>query len=173
LLTWISDAGSTPAASTIKLFAIDVLRDPRTVQFTSVSQTSLSFHGTYTPDAGGLLHFGVFELDLDAGELRKAGSRIRVQKQPFEILRILVQRPGEVVTREELRTEIWSADTFVDFDNSLNTSINKLRDVLGDTSSSPRFIETIPRSYRFIAPVRGRELPAPPLRPESGSEARS
>jgi DNA-binding winged helix-turn-helix (wHTH) protein/predicted Zn-dependent protease len=110
-----------------------------------------------------VLHFGVFELDLDAGELRKAGSRLRVQKQPFEILRILVQRPGEIVTREELRTEVWSADTFVDFDNSLNTSINKLRDVLGDTSSSPRFIETIPRrGYRFIAPVRGRELPAPP-----------
>ena len=110
-----------------------------------------------------VLHFGVFELDLEAGELRKAGSRLRVQKQPFEILRILVQRPGEIITREELRTEIWSADTFVDFDNSLNTSINKLRDVLGDTSSSPRFIETIPRrGYRFIAPVTGKELPSPP-----------
>jgi eukaryotic-like serine/threonine-protein kinase len=110
-----------------------------------------------------VLHFGVFELDLAAGELRKAGSRLRVQKQPFEILRILVQRPGEIITREELRTEIWSADTFVDFDNSLNTSINKLRDVLGDTSSSPRFIETVPRrGYRFIAPVTGKELPAPP-----------
>ncbi len=109
-----------------------------------------------------VLHFGVFELDLAAGELRKAGSHLRVQKQPFEILRILVQRPGEIITREELRAEIWSADTFVDFDNSLNTSINKLRDVLGDTSSSPRFIETVPRrGYRFIAPVTGRELAAP------------
>ena len=101
-----------------------------------------------------VLRFGVFELDLEAGELRKAGGRLRLQKQPFEILRILVQRPAEIVTREELRAEIWSADTFVDFDNSLNTSINKLRDVLGDTSSSPRFIETVPRrGYRFIAPV--------------------
>ena len=110
-----------------------------------------------------VLRFGVFELDLEAGELRKAGARLRVQKQPFEILRVLVQRPGEIITREELRAEIWSADTFVDFDNSLNTSINKLRDVLGDTSSSPRFIETIPRrGYRFIAPVTGKELPSPP-----------
>jgi DNA-binding winged helix-turn-helix (wHTH) protein/Flp pilus assembly protein TadD len=111
-----------------------------------------------------VLRFGVFELDLEAGELRKAGARLRVQKQPFEILRVLVQRPGEIVTRDELRAEIWSADTFVDFDNSLNTSINKLRDVLGDTSSSPRFIETVPRrGYRFIAPVTGNEpLASPP-----------
>ena len=116
-----------------------------------------------------VLRFGVFELDLEAGELRKAGARLRVQKQPFEILRVLVQRPGEIVTREELRAEIWSADTFVDFDNSLNTSINKLRDVLGDTSSSPRFIETVPRrGYRFIAPVghsdvsRPVAVPSPP-----------
>jgi eukaryotic-like serine/threonine-protein kinase len=112
-----------------------------------------------------VLRFGVFELDLEAGELRKAGGRLRLQKQPFEILRILVQRPAEIVTREELRAEIWSADTFVDFDNSLNTSINKLRDVLGDTSSSPRFIETVPRrGYRFIAPVTSngaQEAPAP------------
>ncbi len=112
-----------------------------------------------------VLRFGVFELDLEAGELRKAGARLRLQKQPFEILRVLVQRPAEIVTRDELRTEIWSADTFVDFDNSLNTSINKLRDVLGDTSSSPRFIETVPRrGYRFIAPVTSngpQEAPAP------------
>ncbi len=110
-----------------------------------------------------VLRFGVFELDLEAGELRKAGARLRVQKQPLEILRLLVQRPGEIVSREELRAEIWSADTFVDFDNSLNTSINKLRDVLGDTSSSPRFIETVPRrGYRFIAPVTSNELLASP-----------
>jgi DNA-binding winged helix-turn-helix (wHTH) protein/tetratricopeptide (TPR) repeat protein len=112
-----------------------------------------------------VLRFGVFELDLEAGELRKAGARLRLQKQPFQILQVLVQRPAEIVTRDELRTEIWSADTFIDFDNSLNTSINKLRDVLGDTSSSPRFIETVPRrGYRFIAPVTSnghREAPAP------------
>jgi eukaryotic-like serine/threonine-protein kinase len=115
-----------------------------------------------------VLRFGVFELDLEAGELRKAGARLRLQKQPFQILRTLVQRPAEIVTRDELRTEIWSADTFVDFDNSLNTSINKLRDVLGDTSSSPRFIETVPRrGYRFIAPVtsNGHQEAAAPVPP--------
>ncbi len=116
-----------------------------------------------------VLRFGVFELDLEAGELRKSGARLRLQKQPFQILRALVRRPDEIVTRDELRSEIWSADTFVDFDNSLNTSINKLRDVLGDTSSNPRFIETIPRrGYRFIAPVTGnghQQAPAPPPPP--------
>lgn len=101
-----------------------------------------------------VLRFGIFELDLDAGELRRAGVRIRVQKQPLQILSALLENPGEVVSRDRLRSELWSEDTFVDFDNSLNTSINKLRDALGDTSSSPRFIETIPRrGYRFIAPV--------------------
>jgi len=101
-----------------------------------------------------VVRFGVFDLDPDAGELRKAGIRLRLQKQPLEILKILVQRSGEVVTREELCSGIWSDDTFVDFDNNLNTAINKLRDVLGDTASSPRFIETVPRlGYRFIAPV--------------------
>jgi eukaryotic-like serine/threonine-protein kinase len=121
-----------------------------------------------------VLRFGLFELDLEAGELRKAGARLRLQKQPFEILRVLVQRPAEIVTRDELRSEIWSADTFVDFDNSLNTSINKLRDVLGDTSSSPRFIETVPRrGYRFIAPVisSGLQEAAPPA-PQPTSRAK-
>jgi eukaryotic-like serine/threonine-protein kinase len=126
----------------------------------SRGEESLTFAKAPLPT---VLRFGVFELDLEAGELRKAGTRLRVQKQPFEILRVLVQRPGEIVTREEIRAEIWSADTFVDFDNSLNTSINKLRDVLGDTSSSPRFIETVPRrGYRFIAPVTSNELLASP-----------
>jgi TolB-like protein len=100
--------------------------------------------------------FGAFELDLRSGELRKKGVRIRLQEQPFEVLTVLLQRPGEVVTREELRSAIWPADTFVDFDNSLNTAINKLREALGDSADSPRFIETLPRrGYRFIAPVNG------------------
>ena len=103
-----------------------------------------------------LLRFGTFELDLQSGELRKAGVRLKLQQQPFLVLKMLVQRPGEIVTREELCSKIWPADTFVDFDKSLNTAINKLRDALGDTSSSPTFIETIPRrGYRFIAPVSG------------------
>jgi eukaryotic-like serine/threonine-protein kinase len=100
------------------------------------------------------MRFGAFELDLRAGELRKKGVQIKVQEQPFQVLTVLLQRPGELVTREELRSAIWPADTFVDFDNSLNTAINKLREALGDSSNSPRFIETLPRrGYRFIAPV--------------------
>src|SRR5712691_10975413 len=103
-----------------------------------------------------ILRFGVFEVDVCAGELRKQGVRIKLQEQPFHVLTVLLPRPGEVVTREELRSENWPADTFVDFDNSLNTAINKLREALGDSADNPRFIETLPRrGYRFIAPVAG------------------
>src|SRR5437016_13257456 len=107
--------------------------------------------------------FGTFEVDVRAGELRKQGEGIKLQEQPFHVLTVLLQRPGEVVTREELRSENWSADTFVDFDNSLNTAINKLREALGDSADNPRFIETLPRrGYRFITPVtnEGREASA-------------
>jgi DNA-binding winged helix-turn-helix (wHTH) protein/tetratricopeptide (TPR) repeat protein len=101
-----------------------------------------------------ILRFGVFEVDVRSGELRKQGVRIKLQEQPFRVLTVLLQRPDEVVTREELRSENWPADTFVDFDNSLNTAINKLREALGDSSDNARFIETLPRrGYRFIAPV--------------------
>src|SRR5215468_4256231 len=101
-----------------------------------------------------VLRFGTFEVDLRAGELRKQGVRIKLQEQPFHVLTLLIQKPGEVVTREELRNHNWSADTFVDFDNSLNTAINKLREALGDSAENPRFIETLPRrGYRFLAPV--------------------
>jgi DNA-binding winged helix-turn-helix (wHTH) protein/tetratricopeptide (TPR) repeat protein len=107
--------------------------------------------GTQSPT---ILHFGTFEVDLRLGELRKQGKRIKLQDQPFHVLAVLLQRPGEVVTREELRNKNWSPDTFVDFDNSLNTAINKLREALGDSADNPRFIETLPRrGYRFIAPV--------------------
>src|SRR5215831_16298894 len=103
-----------------------------------------------------ILRFGVFEVDLRAGELRKQGKRIKVQEQPFRVLTVLLQRPGEVVTREELRNQNWPPDTFVDFDNSLNTAVNKLREALGDSADNPRFVETLPRrGYRFIAPVNG------------------
>jgi len=103
-----------------------------------------------------ILRFGVFEVDVRAGELRKQGARIKLQEQPFHVLTVLLQRPGEVVTREELRSQNWPVDTFVDFDNSLNTAINKLREALGDSADNPRFIETLPRrGYRFIAPVTG------------------
>ena len=101
------------------------------------------------------LRFAVFEVDLAAGELRKNGSRIRLQEQPFQILVYLLDRAGEVVTREELRQNLWPADTFVDFDHSLNTAVNKLREALGDSASSPRYVETLARrGYRFLAPVQ-------------------
>src|ERR1035438_4543904 len=102
----------------------------------------------------GLLRFGVFEVDLAAGELRKNGARIRLQEQPFQVLTALQQNAGEVVTRDDLRKKIWPADTSVDFDHSLNTAVNKIRESLGDSASSPRFVETLARrGYRFIAPV--------------------
>jgi DNA-binding winged helix-turn-helix (wHTH) protein/Flp pilus assembly protein TadD len=98
--------------------------------------------------------FGTFEVDLRSGELRKQGVRVKIQEQPFHVLTLLLQTPGEVVMREELRSRIWPSDTFVDFDNGLNTSINRLREALGDSAANPRFIETLPRrGYRFIAPV--------------------
>jgi DNA-binding winged helix-turn-helix (wHTH) protein len=92
-----------------------------------------------------LLRFGVFEVDLDAGELRKNGARIRLQEQPFQVLVALLQNAGQVVTRDHLREKIWPADTFVDFDHSLNTAVNKIRESLGDSASSPRFVETLAR----------------------------
>jgi cholera toxin transcriptional activator len=105
---------------------------------------------------GKPLRFGVFELDLAAGELRKNGRRIRLQEQPFQVLVALLENAGRVVTREDLRQKIWPADTFVDFDHSLNTAVNKIRESLGDSASSPRFVETLARrGYRFIAPVDG------------------
>lgn len=101
------------------------------------------------------LHFGVFEVDLRAGELRKHGLRIRLQEQPFQVLAMLVEHPREVVTREELQKKLWPADTFVDFDHGLNKAINKIRDALGDSAESPRFVETVTRrGYRFVGDVK-------------------
>ena len=112
----------------------------------------------FDAQSSGILRFATFEVDLRAGELRKQGRRIKVQEQPFHVLTLLLQRPGEVVTREELRNQSWPPDTFVDFDNSLNTAINKLREALGDSADNPRFIETLPRrGYRFLAPVTGKD----------------
>ena len=103
---------------------------------------------------GERVRFGAFEADLQAGELRKSGIRVRLQDQPFRVLALLLERSGEVVSREDLRSEIWPDDTFVDFDHSLNTAINKIREALGDSASHPRFVETIPRrGYRFVFPV--------------------
>ena len=97
------------------------------------------------------IRFGSFELDLRAGELRKEGFKIRLQEQPFQVLMMLLETPGQVVTREELRSRLWPSDTFVDFDHSLNRAINKLREALGDSAENPHFIETLAkRGYRFL-----------------------
>lgn len=109
-----------------------------------------------------IFRFGVYEADPASGELRKSGIRLRVQEQPFRVLLMLVERPSELVTREELRQKLWPADTFVDFDHSLNTVINKLREALSDSAANPRFIETLARrGYRFLAPVEFVEKPSP------------
>jgi TolB-like protein/DNA-binding winged helix-turn-helix (wHTH) protein/Flp pilus assembly protein TadD len=100
------------------------------------------------------LRFGVFEVDFHEGELRKNGPRLRLPAQPFQVLAVLLERPGEVITREELRHRLWPSDTFVDFDHSLSTAINRIREVLSDSAENPRFVETRPRrGYRFVAPV--------------------
>ena len=111
--------------------------------------------------AQDIIRFGLFELDLKEGKLRKNGARIRLPQQPVQLLTMLLERPGEIVTREELRQRLWTSDVFVDFDHGLNKSIQKIREVLGDSADSPRYIETIPRTgYRFIAPVYGGPKPA-------------
>ena len=109
------------------------------------------------------MRFAAFELDLRSGELRKQGVKVSIQEQPFQVLVMLVQRAGQVVTREELRHKIWPADTFVDFEDGLNTAIRRIRMALGDSAESPRFIETLPRrGYRFIVPVQSLGVPGPP-----------
>src|SRR5437879_7981569 len=102
-----------------------------------------------------IARFGVFELDLSAGELRKSGAKLRLQEQPFQLLVLLLEHAGNVVTREQLRQELWPSDTFVDFDHSLNTAVNKVREALGDSASRPQYVETLARrGYRFIAPIQ-------------------
>src|SRR6266568_2170382 len=98
--------------------------------------------------------FGVFELDLRVGELRRNGLKVKLQEQPLQVLTLLLDKPGEIVTREDLRNRLWPADTFVDFDHSLNAAIRRLRDALGDSAENPRFVETVARrGYRFLSPV--------------------
>src|ERR1019366_1604145 len=98
--------------------------------------------------------FGLYEVDLQTGELWKAGRRIKLQTQPFKVLAALLERPGEIVTRDELQLRVWGPDTTVDFDHSIGTAVNKIREALGDSADNPRFVETLARrGYRFIAPV--------------------
>jgi len=115
-------------------------------------------------NSGRSVSFGVFEMDLRAGELRKQGLKIKLQEQPFQVLAMLLEHPGELVSREELQRKLWPADTFVDFDHGLNKAITKIREALGDSAESPRFVETLPRrGYRFIAPVNEPDEPAVPV----------
>ena len=116
-----------------------------------------------------VVHFGIYEMSLQSGELRKGGVRIRVQQQPLKLLEILLERPGQVVTREELRNRLWPNESFGDFDQAVNIAIAKVRGALGDSADNPRFIETLPkRGYRFIADVSTVEAEPPLARPETG-----
>jgi DNA-binding winged helix-turn-helix (wHTH) protein/Tol biopolymer transport system component len=118
---------------------------------------------TVREDGSSTIQFGIFEVDLRAAELRRNGSRIKLQDQPFQILTMLLAQPGQVVTREELQKKLWPSDIFVDFDHSLNAAIRRLRDALGDSAENPRFVETVARrGYRFIAPVNGATLEVAP-----------
>src|SRR3989441_9787291 len=102
----------------------------------------------------GIVRFGMFELDFRTSELRKQGAKIKLQDQPFQILQVLLQRPGEIVTREELQQKIWPSDTFVDFDLGLYNAIKRLREALGDSAETPRFVETLSRrGYRFVGKI--------------------
>src|SRR6201990_1649786 len=115
-----------------------------------------------------IVRFGTYEVSLQSGELRKAAVKIRVQQQPMKLLEILLERPGEVVTREELRSRIWVDESFGDFDQAVNIAIAKLRSALGDSAENPRYIETLPkRGYRFLAEVSVVDIGARPKRPES------
>ena len=119
-----------------------------------------------------IVRFDVFEIDFQAGELRKEGRKVKVQEQPFRVLSLLLQRPGQVVTREELREQLWPADTFVDFDHGLNSAVARLREALRDSADKPRFIETIAkRGYRFIASLEGGKPPV--AEPTAEAEART
>ena len=113
------------------------------------------------------IYFGAFELDLTSGELHKDGQKVPLPPKAFEVLRSLVERPGEVVTREDLRTRLWTGDTFVEFDDSLNHAVKKLRKALGDSAENPEFIETLPRhGYRFVAPTNGDSIPESAPKPK-------
>lgn len=117
--------------------------------------------------------FGPFELDIDAGELRRDGRRVKMQPQPFRLLLLLTSRPGSLITRDEIRTDLWPEGTFVAFDQAVNFAIKQIRDAIGDAADRPVYLETVPRQgYRFIAPVAGDQPPAAapvPTRLEAGT----
>jgi DNA-binding winged helix-turn-helix (wHTH) protein len=124
----------------------------------------------HTPAVPRVLRFGVFEADLQTRELRKQGMQIKLQEQPFQILAFFLEHAGEIVAREQIRQRLWPTDIFVDVDNSVNAAINRLREALGDSAESPRFVETLPRrGYRFVAPVTEVEFRSRADRPRQHS----
>ena len=115
-----------------------------------------------TPQTANPLRFGLFELDTDTAQLRKAGQVVRLQPQPFKLLHMLVSKPGRLLTRDEIRVALWTEGTFIDFEQGVNYAIKQVREALNDDSDNPLYIQTVPkRGYRFIAPVEGAS-PAPP-----------
>jgi DNA-binding winged helix-turn-helix (wHTH) protein len=119
-----------------------------------------------TGNGSDTIRFGVFEADLHTGELRKSGNRIKLQDQPFKVLQILLERPGNLVTREELQSRIWPNETYGDFDHAVNVAVGKLRTALGDSADNPCFVETVPRrGYRFVARLENPVIEAPPVPP--------
>ena len=154
---------------------------PKVARF--VAETVLDYRQFATlgvvvsPQNASVCHFGVFELDLRAGELRKNGVKLRLQEQPYQVLLKLIEHHGGIVSREELRSTLWHEDTFVDFETGLNTAIKRLRETLGDSADNPTFIETVPRrGYKFIATVerpKGEESGIPGPSTPQGSSAKS
>ena len=115
------------------------------------------------PAPGARVRFGTFEAELRSGEMHRNGLKLKIQELPFQVLVLLLERPGEVVTREDLRSRIWPADTFVDFEQGLNKPINKLREALSDDANNPRFVETLTRrGYRFLGPGKHIDLRSSP-----------
>src|SRR3954447_2882822 len=123
------------------------------------------------PQQRTAFQFGVFEFNPRTRELRKHGVKLKLQDQPLQMLTLLLEHPGEIVTREEIQKRLWPENTYVDFDNAINSAVRKLRDALGDSPENPRFVETLARrGYRFIAPVNG-PAPVQPVR-KPGDEER-
>ena len=126
------------------------------------------------PQPARRYRFGVFEADATSGELRRQGVRIKLNAQPFQVLVMLLERPGELLTREEISRQLWPDGTFVDYEHGVNSAVNRIREALRDTAGNPRFVETLARrGYRFVAPVERIVLNENPSTPESAPEPES
>jgi len=138
-------------------------------------ETGMDEHSNLAlPSGPRFIRFGPFQVDLQRQEVTKNGSRLKLQGKVYQVLVALLEKPGEVVTREELRQRLWPADTHVNYDANVNTTVNKLRQVLGDSTDMPLYIETIPRKgYCLLMPSEGSDVPGAPLAPDAAVEARS